>query len=148
MCDVNLAVPWADAPAWEDLTDPGRYQDARYTVLRAVAWDAGLADVRGRAPYGARTLAHILLGNDYAITRYEADPERRRARRRLIVSSEHLGALEGLRGGAEAVLDILDALRAEGYIEEVERRWDEGAYTYPAPTAQGWQRLAEGRFFE
>ncbi len=53
LCDVNLAVPWADESAGEDLTDPGRYQDAKYTILKAVAWDAGLANVRGRAPYGA-----------------------------------------------------------------------------------------------
>jgi len=147
LCDVNLAVPWADEPAWEDLTDPGRYQDARYTVLKAVAWDASLANVRGRAPYGSRTLAHILLGNAYAVTRYETDPARRRARRRLIVSSEHFGALEGLRGGADTVLDLLDALQAEGYVEEVERRWNGGTYTYPAPTARGLQRLTEGRLF-
>jgi len=148
LCDVNLPVPWADEPAWEDLTDPGRYHDAKYTVLKAVAWNAGLAKVRGRAPYGPRTLAHILLGNDYAVTRYEADPERRRARRRLIVSSEYFGALEGLKGGADTVLDLLDALQAEGYVEEVERRWTGGTYTYPAPTARGLRRLEEGRLFD
>jgi hypothetical protein len=147
LCDVNLAVPWADEPLWEDLTDPGRYQDAKYELLKAVAWNAGLADVRGRAPYGSRTLAHILLGNDYAATRYQTDPERRRARRRLIVSSAHFGALEGLRGGADAVLDLLDALLTKGYVEEKERRWNGGTYTHPAPTAKGMQRLEEGRLF-
>ena len=147
LCDVNLAVPWAEEPAWEDLTAPGRYQDARYTLLKAVAWNAGLAGVRGRAPYGAKTLAHILLGNDYAVTRYETDPERKRTRRQLIVSGEYFGALEGLRGGVDAILDHLDALQAEGYTCEVERRWDGGAYTYPAPTARGIERLKEGRLF-
>ena len=122
LCDVNLVVPWADEPAWEDLTDPGRHQDAKYAVLKAVAWNAGLADIRWRAPYGAKTLAYILLGNDYAATRYKADPERRRARRRLIVSSEHFGALEGLRGGTDTVLNLLDALQSEGYVEDIERR--------------------------
>ncbi len=148
LCDVNLAVPWADEPAWEDHTDPGRYQDARYTVLRAVAWNAALADVRGRAPYGARTLAHILLGNDYAVTRYETDPERRRMRRQSVISSEYFGALDGLRGGVSTVLALLDALRAEGYVEEVERQWEGGTYAYPAPTARGLRRLEEGRLFE
>lgn len=147
LCDVNLPVPWADEPLWEDLTDPGRYQDAKYTVLKAVAWNAGLAKVRGRAPYGPRTLAHILLGNDYAATRYQADPERRRARRRLIVSSEYFGALEGLKGGADTLLDLLDALQAEGYVEEIKRQWEGGTYAYPAPTAKGLQRLEEGRLF-
>ncbi|HUX78121.1 MAG TPA: hypothetical protein VMY40_15925, partial [Anaerolineae bacterium] len=147
LCDVNLAVPWADEPAWEDLADPGRYQDARYATLKAVAWNAGLAGIRGRAPYGAKTLAYILLGNDYAATRYKADPERRRARRRLIVSSEHFGALEGLRGGTDTVLNLLDALQSEGYVEDIERRWNGGTYAYPAPTARGVQRLEEGRLF-
>jgi ATP-dependent DNA helicase RecQ len=147
LCDVNLAVPWADEPAWEDPTDPGRYQDARYTLLKAVAWNAGLADVRGRAPYGPKTLAYILLGNDYAITRYETDPDRKRARRQLIVSGEYFGALEGLRGGVDALLDFLDALQAGGYTREVERQWDDKSYTYPAPTATGLQRLKEGRLF-
>ena len=147
LCDVNLAVPWADEPAWEDLADPGRYQDAKYAILRAVAWNARLANVRGRAPYGARTVAYILLGNDYAATKYQTDPERRRARRRLIVSSEHFGALDGLRGGTDAVLNLLDALQSEGYVREVERSWSKGRYSYPAPTASGLQRLREGRLF-
>jgi hypothetical protein len=147
LCDVNLAVPWADEPAWEDLADPGRYQDARYAILKAVAWNAGLENVRGRAPYSAKTVAYILLGNDYSATRYQTDPERRRARRRLIVSSEHFGALEGLRGGTDTVLNLLDALQSEGYVQEVERRWSRGAYFYPAPTASGLQRLKEGRLF-
>lgn len=147
LCDVNLAVPWADESAWEDLTDPGRYQDAKYTILKAVAWDAGLANVRGRAPYGAWTLAQILVGNDYMATKYQTDPERKKARRRLIVSSEHFGALEGLRGGADTVLDFLDALQAEGYVEDVERRWNGGTYIYPAPTIKGSRRLQEGRLF-
>jgi len=147
LCDVNLAVPWADEPLWEDLTDPGRYRDAKYELLKAVAWNAGLADVRGRAPYGPRTLIHILLGNDYAATRYQTDPERRRARRRLIVSSGHFGALEGLRGGADTVQDLLDALQAEEYVEERKRRWNGGTYTHPAPTAKATRRLEEGRLF-
>jgi len=143
LCDVNLHVPWADEPAWEDLTDPGRYQDAKYAVLKAVAWDAGLANVRRRAPYGAWTLAQILVGNDYMATKYQTDPERKKARRQLIVSSEHFGALEGLRGGADTILDLLDALQAEGYVEDVERQWNGGTYTYPAPTSKGAQRLGE-----
>lgn len=147
LCDVNLPVPWADEPAWEDLTDPGRYQDARYTVLQAVAWNARLAGVKGRAPYSARTLAHILVGNDYVLLQHEEDPERRRARRRLIVSGEYFGALEGLRGGADAVLQIIAGLQAEGYVEEVERRGEGMAYTYPVLTPRGLQRLEEGRLF-
>jgi hypothetical protein len=147
LCDVNLTVPWADEPAWEDLTDPGRYRDARYTVLKAVAWDAELAAVRGRAPYGAWTLAQILVGNDYMATKYQKDPERKRSRRRHIVASPHFGALEGLSGGADAVLGLVDRLRMEGYVEDVERRWNGGTYTHPAPTAKGKQRLKEGRLF-
>ena len=148
LCDVNLAVPWADEPLWEDLTDPGRYHDAKYMVLKAVAWNAGLANVRGRAPYGAWTLAQILLGNDYMATKYEADRERRRARRRLIVASEHFGVLEGLRGGTDMVLGLIDELRDEGYVADVERQWEGGGYPYPAPTEKGWQRLAEGQLFD
>jgi ATP-dependent DNA helicase RecQ len=148
LCDVNLEVPWADEPAWEDLADPGRYQDAKYTTLKAAAWNAGLADVRGRAPYGAWTLAQILVGNDYMATKYQEDPERKRARRRLIVSSEYYGALEGLSGGADTVLGLIDALYAEGYIAEVERRWDGGAYVHPVLTEKGAQRLSAGELFE
>ncbi len=147
LCDVNLPVPWADEPAWEDLTDPGRYQDARYTVLQAVAWNARLARVKGRAPYSARTLAHILVGNDYVPIQHEEDPERRRARRRLIVSGEYFGALEGLKGGVATILKLLSSLQTEGYIEKVERRGEGMTYTYPAPTAEGLQRLEEGRLF-
>ncbi|HID89271.1 MAG TPA: RecQ family ATP-dependent DNA helicase, partial [Anaerolineae bacterium] len=33
LCDVNLPVPWADEPLWEDLTDPGRYQEYIDQVL-------------------------------------------------------------------------------------------------------------------
>jgi hypothetical protein len=147
LCDVNLAVPWANEPAWEDLTDPGRYHDAKYAVLKALAWNAGLADVRGRAPYGAWTLAQIILGNDYMATRYETDLERKRTRRRLIVASEHFGVLEGLRGGTDTVLGLVDDLRREEYLTDVERRWNGGGYTYPAPTERGWERLEEGRLF-
>ncbi len=148
LCDVNLAVPWADEPLWEDLTDPGRYHDARYTVLKAVAWNAGLANVKGRAPYGARTLAHILLGNDYMATRYETDRERKRARRRLIVASEYFGVLEGLSGGTEIVLSLIERLKNEGYVADVERQWDGGRYVYPAPTEKGWNRLEGGKLFD
>lgn len=107
LCDVNLAVPWADEPLWDDLTEPGRYHDAKYTVLKAVAWNTNLGNVKGRAPYGAWTLAQILLGNDYAATRYEKDPERKKARRQLILASEHFGVLEGLAGGADTVFLLI-----------------------------------------
>lgn len=147
LCDVNLAVPWADEPLWEDLTDPGRYHDAKYATLKAVAWNAGLADVRGRAPYGAWTLAQILLGNDYMATKYETDPERKKARRQLILASEHFGVLEGLRGGADTVFGLIDELRSEGYVTDVERQWEGGGYTHPAPTEKGRGRLEEGRLF-
>jgi ATP-dependent DNA helicase RecQ len=148
LCDVNLGVPWADEPAWEDLTIPSRYQDVKYTTLKATVWNEELKDVRGRAPYGAWTMAQILVGNDYMATKYQEDPERKRKRRRQIMSSPYFGLLEGLRGGSETVLDLLDALEAEGYVEEVERRWDGGSYAYPAPTGKGKQRLREGRLFE
>lgn len=147
LCNVNLAVPWVGEPLGEDLADPGRYHDAKYAVLKAVAWNAGLADLRGRAPYGASTLAQILLGNDYMASRYETDPERRKARRRLIVASEHFGVLEGLQGSADAVLALLDQLRHDGYVTELRRQWDRGEYIYPAPTTNGQERLAEGRLF-
>jgi len=45
------------------------------------------------------------------------------------------------------VLNLLDDLRAERYVQDVERRWNGGTYTYPAPTAKGMQRLMEGRLF-
>jgi ATP-dependent DNA helicase RecQ len=147
LCDVNLTVPWADEPLWEDLTDPGRYHDAKYAVLKAVAWNAGLADVRGRAPYGAWTLAQIVMGNDYMATKYQTDRERRKSRREFIVASEHFGVLEGLRGGADTVLGLIDELRDEGYVANVERQWEGGGYVYPAPTEKGWERLEEGRLF-
>jgi hypothetical protein len=148
LCDVNLAVPWADEPLWEDLADPGRYHDAKYEVLKAVAWNAGLANVRGRAPYGAWTLAQILLGNDYMATKYETDQERKKARRQLIVASEHFGVLEGLSGGADTVLGLIDELRDEGYVADVERQWEGGRYVYVALTEKGWGRLEEGRLFD
>lgn len=147
LCDVNLIVPWAEEPLWEDLADPGRYHDAKYEVLKAVAWNAGLAQVPYRSPYGARTLGYILLGNDYMATRYQTDPERQRTRRRLILASEHYGVLEGLSGGSDAIQDLLDALHHEGYVEDVERTWEGGGYQHPAPTEKGWARLAEGKLF-
>jgi ATP-dependent DNA helicase RecQ len=100
LCDVNLSVPWANEPLWENLLDPARYHDARYAVLKGVAWNATLADVRGRAPYGTWKLAQILVGNDYQATRYEQDPHRKQRQRELIVASEHFGVLEGLQGDA------------------------------------------------
>lgn len=147
LCDVNLAVPWAAEPAWEDLTDPGRYLDAKYAVLKAIAWNAELASVHGRAPYSTWTLAQILLGNDYMATRYETDAKRRRARRRLIVSGEHFGVLEGLQGGMDSVLRIVKELSAEGYIVDRVRQWGDNRYTYPALTQKGRARLDEGRLF-
>lgn len=128
--------------------DPGRYHDARYATLKAVAWNASLADVRGRAPYGAWKLAQILVGNDYMATRYERDPDRKRWQRGLIVASEHFGVLEGLRGGAKTVLDLIDELRQQGFTTDIERTWDGGGYTHPAPTELGRSRLIEGRLFE
>lgn len=147
LCDVNMPVPWADEPVWEDLTDPGRYQDAKYTVLKAIGWNVELADVRGRAPYGSWTLKQIVLGNDYMATKYEEDPERKRARRRLIVASEHFGVLEGLKNGQDAVPGLIEDLKGEGYVRDMEREWDEGKYSYPAPSEKGWERLRDGKLF-
>ncbi len=148
LCDVNLTVPWADEPLWEDLADPGRYHDAKYAILKAIAWNARLAEMKGRAPYGTWTLAHIVLGNDYMATKYETDAERRKARRRLIVNSEHFGVLEGLPGGADTVLGLVDELRVEGYVMDIERQWEGGRYSYLTPTEKGWKRLEEGQLFE
>lgn len=147
LCDVNLTVPWAGESPGEDPAEPARYRDPKYAVLKAAAWNSSLADVRGRAPYGTRTLGHILLGNQYMATRYETDAERRAARRRLIVSSPHFAALEGLAGGTDAVLDLIGELRAEGYVTDVERQWEGGVYHYPAPTERGLERLALGTLF-
>ncbi|MBM4465998.1 MAG: RecQ family ATP-dependent DNA helicase [Chloroflexi bacterium] len=147
LCDVNLTVPWANEPMWEDLTDPGRYHDTKYKVLKVVAWNAGLANLRGRAPYGAWTLAQIVLGNDYMATKYQTDEKRRKARREFIVASEHFGVLEGLHGGVDTVLSLMDDLRNDGFIIDVEQRWEEGSYVYPIPTEKGEKRLEEGRLF-
>jgi len=147
LCDVNLGVPWNEEPMWEDLADPGRYNDAKYAILKAVAWNAGLDRTRGRAPYGTATLAHIILGNDFMATKYETDAERKKARREFIVSSEHFGVLEGLRDGMDTAFGLLDELRSEGYVMDVERKWNGNKYAYPAPTEKGWERLEEGRLF-
>lgn len=147
LCDVNLAVPWANEPLWENLLDPGRYHDAKYAVLKAVAWNASLANTRGRAPYGAWKLAQILVGNDFQATRYEQDAARKKRQRELILASEHFGVLEGLQGGGQTVLDLMDELKQTDLIGEVERTWDGGGYIYLAPTEAGQERLQEGRLF-
>ena len=147
LCDVNLGVPWAGEPLWEDLTDPGRYQDAKYAVLKAIGWNAELGKVRGRAPYGDWTLTQIVLGNDYMATRYEDDPVRKRARRRLIVASEYFGVLEGLKNGSDEVPRLIEELKKDDFVRDVDREWDEVKYSYPAPTEKGWVRLEEGRLF-
>ena len=147
LCDVNLTVPWANEPLWENLMDPARYHDAKYSLLKAIAWNTSLADVRGRGPYGAWKLAQILVGNDYMATRYEQDPARKRWQRDLIIASEHFGVLEGLQGEAGTVLDLLDELRHEGFVIDVERTWDGGGYTHPIPTEKGTERLRNGRLF-
>lgn len=147
-CDVNLAVPWANAPQYEDLSDPGRYHDAKYTLLKAIAWNATLAQTKGRAPYGTRTLAYLLLGNDFMATRYETDPERKKARRDFILASEHFGALEGLSNGLDTLLDLSQELIAEGYITPTLRQWETGQYEYLAPTPTGNSRLDQGQLFE
>jgi hypothetical protein len=147
LCDVNLDVPWAGESAWADLTLPSRYQDAKYATLKATVWNDELKDVRYRAPYGAWTLCLLLVGNDYVATRFEEDPDKKARRRRQIMDSPHFGMLENLRGGAETVRDLLDGLEAEGYVEDVERAWNGGTYTYPAPTEKGIHRLREGRLF-
>jgi ATP-dependent DNA helicase RecQ len=148
LCDVNLAVPWSDEPMWEDLTDPGKYNDAKYEILKAVAWNASLEDEKWRAPYGAWTLAQLMVGNDYMATRYETDEQRRKSRRRLLMASEYFGVLEGLSGGADTVLSLIEELQNEGYILQIKRRWEGGEYTHPSPTEKGWERLKEGQLFE
>jgi hypothetical protein len=147
LCDVSLVVPWANEPMWEDLADPARYQDAKYAVLKAAAWNADLANQRGRSPYGAWTLAQILIGNDYAATQFEDDAERRRYRRKIIVATEHYGVLEGLQRGANAVFSLLDELKVEGLVAEQHREYNGGRYTYPAATASGLERLVSGQLF-
>ena len=148
LCDVNLSVPWSNEPLWEDLMDPARYHDAKYAILKAIAWNANLADVRGRSPYGAWKLSQIIVGNDYMATHYEQNPDRKKRQRELILASEHFGVLEGLQKGANTVLDLLDELQQEGFITEIERSWETGSYTYPAPSEQGKNRLQEGRLFD
>ena len=110
-------------------------------------WNDGLKDMRYRAPYGAWTLSLLLVGNEYMATKFEEDPEKKARRRRQILDSPHFGVLEGLRGGAETVGDLLEALKAEGYVEDVDRAWNGGTYAYPAPTEKGLERLEEGRLF-
>lgn len=34
-----------------------------------------------------------------------------------------------------------------GDVRDIERQWEGGKYTYPAPTEKGWKRLEEGRLF-
>ncbi|OQA13207.1 MAG: ATP-dependent DNA helicase RecQ [Chloroflexi bacterium ADurb.Bin360] len=148
LCDVNLDVPWATEPVYEDLTDPARYQDAKFAALKAVAWNAELATVKSRAPYGVSTLVYILLGNDFMATRHEEDPERKRWRRQVIVSGEHFGVLEGITGGKDTIATLLEELRRDGFVEEVRREWEGGSYTYLGPTTLGHERLGSGRLFE
>jgi len=148
LCDVNLPVPWVDEPMWEDLTDPGKYNDAKYEVLKAVSWNARLENEKWRAPYGAWTLAQLLVGNDYMATKYETDKQKRKARRSLIMSSEYFGVLEGLSGAAETVRDLVEELQTEGYIQQINRQWEGGEYEYPAPTEKGYERIEEGRLFD
>jgi len=147
LCSVNLAVPWAREPLWEDLTNPGRYHDAKYAILKAVAWNAELANMEGHAPYSIRTLTHILLGNDYMATKYQTDPKRKKTRRRFILASEHFGVLEGLRGGADTISRLIDELCAEGYVMATQQQWDNGEYTYLVPTERGRKQLEEGQLF-
>lgn len=147
LCDVNMRTPWNEEPLWEDLSDPGRYTDAKYAILKAIAWNCELEVTHGRPPYGASTLAHIVMGNDFMATKYVEEPERRRARRDFIVASAHFGVLEGLQGGHEAALNLVDELREEDFVSDVERKWEGGGYRYPTPTERGWERLEEGRLF-
>lgn len=148
LCDTNLEVPWATEPVGEDLSDPARYQDAKFAALKAVAWNAELAEIKSRAPYGTSTLVYILLGNDYMATRYADDPERKRWRRQLIVSGEHFGVLEGITGGKETLIALLTELQQDGFVEEVRREWESGSYAYLRPTLLGRERLRSGRLFE
>lgn len=147
LCDINLDVPWSAEPLWDNISDPARYHDLKYTILKAVATNAELEDVRGRAPYGEKTLAYILLGNDYMTVKYIEDSDRKQARRRAVTANEHFGVLEGLSGEEKTVLACLDELRKEGFVKDVYREWDDGSYTYPVPTTQGRARLNEGRLF-
>lgn len=147
LCDPNLSVPWANEPMWDDLSDPGRYNDAKFSILKGVAWNSDLANERGRAPYGAWTLTHILLGNDYMATKFESHPARRAAKRQSIVTSPYFGTLEGLQGGPERLQELLGDLRVQGYIQDQTREWENGKYNYPSPTILGAQRLQEGQLF-
>lgn len=147
LCDTNLPLPWADESV-EDWSDPVRYQDAKFAILKAVAWNAEMAQQRGRSPYGAWTLAQIVVGNDYAATQYEKDEERRRTRRQAIVASEHFGVLEGLAGQGKTALSLLDELRQDAYICNKVRVWEYGQYDYPVPTERGTERLMLGKLFQ
>jgi len=80
-------------------------------------------------------------------SRFKEDPEERKRRRRQVMDSPHFGVLQGVKGGAKTVRDLLAVLEVEGYVEEVERRWNGGTYVYPAPTEKGRRRLEEGRLF-
>ena len=147
LCAADLPALWNNQPMFEDLADPERYQDAKYAVLKAVAWNGSLVDTRGRNPYGAWTLAQIVVGNDYQATRYENDAGRREARRRVLVSGEHYGVLEGLKGGSDTVLALLNELRQSGYVSDLRREWNGNGYDYPAPTEKGVERVRIGRLF-
>jgi hypothetical protein len=64
------------------------------------------------------------------------------------MASEYFGVLEGLSGGADTVLSLIEELQNEGYILQIKRRWEGGEYTHPSPTEKGWERLKEGQLFE
>jgi hypothetical protein len=148
LCTPNLVVPWANEASWEDLSDPARYSDAKFTVLKAIAWNARFTTSRNRGPYGNRILSSLLIGDDYNILRYEKDPQRKQEKRHNIMDSGFFGVLEGLQGSTDTIGEIMADLTQKGFTIEERREWKGISYSYMKPTELGQARLEEGRFFE
>jgi len=150
LCDPQMAVPWRGVPS-EEIAALPLTVDPAYMVLRAVEWNEILRRERERSPYSANTLAQILMGNAYSAVQAEPDPVRRAQRLTRLEASPFYGVLQGMRGGAKAIMQVLGRLQREGYIHLAAVRFAAGdrdvEYEAPALTEKGKRQIQSGQYF-
>jgi hypothetical protein len=150
LCDRGEVYPWSSVQS-EDTGDLPDIVDPINIVLKAVDWNDQQKTIS--APYTHKVLSYILVGNTYAATHMEQDPEKRARRKLRIESSPHFGVLQTLKGGSERVQEILDQLASEGYIQKEKisfQRPDKTIVSYEAPTLspRGRDQVMSGKYIK
>lgn len=149
LCQPNMPVPWQDIPS-EDVPDLPSTVSPEYMILRAVQWNESLGESQFAKPYTEATLAKILKGNAFAAAQFEKDPIKRLRRMRRLESSPFYNVLQGIRGGENTIITLIQHLEDLGLVQHQSISFstttEEVTYIAPILSQIGWEKVASGKY--